>query len=384
MKKTAIILLSIVALAVLLTGCDQLQQWQGNAAISGLAQYFDKTAGHHAGIKVSLISATIIIKPNQIPLDVAPLTITTGNDGAFDFDGIAPGTYIVVAEDPQGEYQPANTVITVEQDQSIESEDLVLTKAIKHAVIFRDSSGEWNNTTAIGDILADEVGMTEGAGENQYEYKSSADMAGFVPELGDLVIIGGDQTDTFYDAYATYKATFDNFVDDGGSMLWIACDGGWEGGNFTSTLPGGVTWRDADENYNDIVYFEHPVTKNFPEQIYGTFASHGGFDNLDTLTTLTNLMTYVVEDTGDLPTYIEYRTGAGKVLATTAPLEYYVTNGSTDIPTGYVTSYKDLFKLMLTRSIRYMMNLEVSEDMPISAKALALDAKALQAGRASH
>jgi hypothetical protein len=387
MKKTAIVLLSIVALAVLMTGCDQLKEWQGNAAISGLAKYFDKTAGHYAGIKVSLVSSTIILKPNQIPLDVAPLTITTGNTGAFDFSDIAPGTYIVFAEDPQGEYQPANAVITVAQDQTVESEDLVLTKAVEHVVIFRNTSGEWSNTTAIGDILEDEVGMTEGTGENQYEYKTSTDMATYTPELGDLIIIGGDQSTSFYTAYTTNKATFDDFVDEGGSMYWIACDGGWQSGDFTSTLPGGVTWSDAYENYNDIVYFEHPITKNFPEQIYGNYASHGGFDNLDALVdngTLTNLMTYVVEDTRGLPTYVEYRTGLGKMLATTAPLEYYVTNGPTTMPTGFEISYKDLFKLMLTRSIKYMMNLEVSEDLPVTAEALALGSKAFKAGRASH
>jgi hypothetical protein len=387
MKKTMIVLFSIVALAVLMTGCDQLKQWQGNAAISGLAKYFDKAAGQYGGIRVSLISSTIIVKPNQIPLDVAPLTITTGNDGSYDFSGIAPGTYIVVAEDPRGEYQPANAVITVAQDQSVESEDLVLTKAVQHVVIFRDSSGEWGNTTAIGDILAAEVGMTQGAGENQYEYKSSADIPFYTPTLGDLVIIGGDQTTSFYTTYTSNKATFDNFVDDGGSMLWIACDEGWQAGDFTSTLPGGVTWSDSYENYNDIVYFEHPVTKNFPEQIYGNYASHGGFDNLDTLVgngALTNLMTYVVEDYRGLPTYVEYRAGLGKMLATTAPLEFYVTNGSTDKPVGFDINYKDLFKLMLTRSIKYMMNLEVSEDLPVSADALALGSKAFKAGRASH
>ena len=393
MKKTAIVLFSIVALAVLLTGCDQLKEWQGNAAIAGIAKYFDKAAGQYGGIRVSLISATIVVKPNQIPLDVAPLTITTGNDGAFDFSGIAPGTYIVVAEDPQGEYQPANTVITVAQDQSVESEDLVLTKAVKHVVIFRDSGTEWENAgvpaTVIGDILEAEVGMTEGTGENQYEYKSSASIPTYTPTLGDLVIIGGDQTSTFYNTYTTYKATFDNFVDDGGSVFWVASDNGWANpvGNFTSTLPGGVTWRDAFEGTNDIIYFEHPITKNFPEQIQGNWASHGGFNNLDTLVgngSLTNLMTYVVETSGGLPTYVEYRAGLGKVLATTAPLEWYVVNGSTAVPEGFVTNYKDLFKLILTRSIRYMMNLEVSEDLPISADALALGSKAFKAGRASH
>jgi hypothetical protein len=380
MKKITIMLFSILALAVLLTGCDQLKEWQGNATIKGLAKYFDKSDGQYGGISVTLLSASIIIKPNQIPLDVAPLTKITGGNGEFSFAGIAPGTYIIVAEDPNGDYQPANAVITVEQDETVVTEDLVLTKAVQHVVIFRDG-GEWGNTTAIGNILETEVGMTQGPGVNQYEYKTSSQMAGFTPTLGDLLVIGGDQTTTFYNTYTTNKATFDNFVNNGGSMYWIGCDMGWQSGNFTSSLPGGVTWRDDYENWNDIVYFEHPITKNFPEQLYGNYASHGGFNNLDTLG-LTNLMTYAVESIGLLPTYIEYRTGYGKVLATTAPLEYYVTNGPTTMPAGFSTSYKDLFKLMLTRSVKYMMNLEVSEDLPISAGALGL--KALGSVRSSH
>jgi len=77
-------------------------------------------------------------------------------------------------------------------------------------------------------------------------------------------------------------------------------------------------------------------------------------------------MVYVKEDAGALPTYIEYRYGLGKVLATTTPLEYYVTNGSTDMPTGFNTTYKDLFKLMLVRSIKYIMGKTVSDTIPAS------------------
>lgn len=386
MKKTIVMLLAVLVLGTVLSSCDQLMEWQGNAIIKGLAKYFDKGANQNGGIRITLLSATIIIKPNQVPLDVAPLLKVTSSNGDFSFNGIAPGSYIVVAEDPSGEYQPANTYVTVAANGEVITEDLVLTKAIQHVVIFRgtgiiDEDGEWGETTAIGDFLTEEVGMTEGLGANQFEYKSSADMGGYTPNLGDLIIIGGDQTTSFYDTYTINKDTFDTFVDDGGTMFWIACDGGWGAGNFTSTLPGGVTWRDSYENYNDIVYFEHPITRNFPEQLYGNYASHGGFDNLDSLT-LINLMVYVKEASGLLPTYIEYRTGNGKVLASTIPFEFYVANGPDSMPDGFSTSYRDLFKLMLGRSIKYIMGLPVSEDVPPSDVAMGL--KALPAQRMSH
>lgn len=380
MKKAIAMLLVICALGIVLTSCDQLMQWQGNAVIKGLAKYFDKSANQNGGIRITLLSATIIINPSQIPLDVSPLVRVTSPDGKFSFNGIAPGSYVVVAEDPEGEYQPANVFVTVASNGEVITEDLLLTKAIKHVVIFRDG-GEWGQTTAIADILTNEVGMTEGAGANKFEYKTSSDMAGYSPVLGDLVIIAGDQSTSFYTAYTTNKAIFDNFVNSGGTMFWIACDMGWEIGDFTSSLPGGVTWRDSYEYYNDIIYFEHPITKNFPEQLQGNYASHGGFDNLDQLS-ITNLMEYVKETSGGLPTYIEYRTGSGKVLATTAPLEYYIANGPTGKPDGFDTSYRDLFKLMLARSIKYIMGLPVSEDIPPSAAGLGL--KALPAQRMSH
>ncbi|MGB9767852.1 MAG: carboxypeptidase regulatory-like domain-containing protein, partial [Dictyoglomus turgidum] len=173
------------------------------------------------------------------------------------------------------------------------------------------------------------------------------------------------------DVYTNNKNAFDNFVYNGGTIFWIACDMGWENGNFSSTLPGGVSWRDAYDNYNDIVYFEHPITKNFPAQLYGNYASHGGFNNLDSIN-ISNLMVYVKENYGDgssqYPTYIEYRYNMGRVLATTTPLEWYVVNGPTSCPEGYTTTYKDLFKLMLVRSLRYIMNLDVSPDIPPSAE----------------
>ena len=288
---------------------------------------------------------------------------------------IPSGTYLLLAQDVNKEYQPANLVITVGENEVKTSEMMILTKVIKHVIIFRENSSAWSQagvpTTVIGDILSS-IGMTEGTGQNQYEYRElNVENPNLDFNLGNLVIIEGDQPQGFYDVYTNNKNAFDNFVYNGGTIFWIACDMGWENGNFSSTLPGGVSWRDAYDNYNDIVYFEHPITKNFPAQLYGNYASHGGFNNLDSIN-ISNLMVYVKENYGDgssqYPTYIEYRYNMGRVLATTTPLEWYVVNGPTSCPEGYTTTYKDLFKLMLVRSLRYIMNLDVSPDIPPSAE----------------
>lgn len=372
MKKYTLIIISLILLGGLFSGCANVQKiWQGNATILGIGKYFDKVMGQHGGIKVTLMSQKVVVKPNQVPLDVAPLVKYTNGNGEYTFKDIPPGDYLVMAEDPKGEYYPATLVVTIGEKETKTVEDLVLTKAINHVIIFREEESGWWYAgvpyTVIGDILSSEVGMTEGNGVNQYEYRSfRVENPNLNLNIGDLVIIEGDQPQDFYNFYTTNKDIFDNFVYNGGTIFWVASDMGWASGNFASTLPGGVTWRDYYDNYNDIVNFEHPITKNFPTQLYGNYSSHGGFDNLSLGLPIANLMIYVIETYGGLPTYIEYRYGSGRVLATTAPLEWYVVNGPTDMPPEFNATYKDLFKLMLVRSIRYIMNLPVSSEIPPS------------------
>ena len=42
MKKTIVMLLAVLVLGTVLSSCDQLREWQGNAIIKGLAKYFVK------------------------------------------------------------------------------------------------------------------------------------------------------------------------------------------------------------------------------------------------------------------------------------------------------------------------------------------------------
>ena len=374
MKRGFLILISMILILSVFAGCSQVPNVpQGTATILGVARYFDKDAGQYEGIKVTLIFQQAAVNPGETQQETTPPVKYTDANGHYAFENIAPGNYLIIAEDPKMVYYPAPTVISVGEGETKTAEDLVLTKAIQHVVIFREDESGWANAdvppTIIGDILQSEVGMTEGPGEGQYEYRSlRGENPNFNLKIGDLIIIEGDQPQDFYDTYTVHQDVFNTFVYNGGTIFWVASDYGWAEGDFTSTLPGDVTWRDYNDYYNDIVNFEHPITKNFPAQLYGSYASHGGFDNLDTGLPITNIMIYLREtsSTDLFPTYIEYRYGAGRVLATTIPLEWYVTNGPEGIPEGYSTTYKDLFKLMLVRSVRYIMNLPVSPDIPTS------------------
>uniref|UniRef100_A0A7C3MIH5 Carboxypeptidase regulatory-like domain-containing protein n=1 Tax=Dictyoglomus thermophilum TaxID=14 RepID=A0A7C3MIH5_DICTH len=369
--KKIIIWPIILILSIFLSGCNPPPEnpLLGSSTIQGNVYYFDKPENQSNNIKVNLIPQT-----EDSPLNINNTYVVTGNSGSYKFQNIPAGTYLILAQDIDKNYQPANVIVEVADNQTITAETMILTKVIKHIVIFRETETGWSNagipSSVIGDILTTEIGMTEGTSQNQFEYRSIRDQnPNLNLNIGDLIIIEGDQPQDFYDFYTNNIETFNNFIANGGTIFWIACDNGWAYGNYTSHLPGGVTWRDAYDSYNNLVYFEHPITKNFPEQLYGNYASHGGFDNLDTAN-IANLMIYIKEKTGDgvntFPTYIEYRYNKGRVLATTAPLEWYVTNGPTEIPEGFNTTYKDLFKLMLVRSLRYIMNLNVSPDIPIS------------------
>lgn len=369
MKKLFLFSIILLTLSIFLSGCTQTTQPPalGSSTIQGTVKYFDKT--DNSNIKVNLIPES-----EDSPIDITTSYVITGSDGKYKFQNIPSGTYLIIAQDVNKNYQPANIIVTVADNETKTAELLILTKVIKHVVIFRETESGWSTagipTTVIGDILSSEIGMIEGLSENQYEYRSfRAENPNLNLNIGDLAIIEGDQPQDFYDFYTQNQSIFENFVYNGGTIFWIACDNGWAFGDYTSSLPGGVTWRDNFENYNNIIYFEHPITKNFPTQLYGNFASHGGFDNLNTAN-ISNLMIYMKENIGKnsviYPTYIEYRYNKGRVLACTIPLEWYVVNGPTSIPEGYSTTYKDLFKLMLVRSIRYIMNLEVSPDIPPS------------------
>lgn len=380
MKKLILFFLILTVLGIFLSGCTPTTSTNpgevnvdlGNSTLKGVVNYFDKPTNQSANIKVTLIAES-----EDSPVNLNSYYVITGNNGFYEFKNIPSGTYLLIAQDVNKNYQPANIILTIGENETKTAETMILTKVIKHVIIFRESASAWNEAgipeTVIGDILSS-IGMTQGTGQNQYEYRT---LTGENPNLsfnmGDLIIIEGDQPQAFYDIYTTNKTIFDNFVYNGGTIFWIACDMGWASGNFTSTLPGGVTWRDSYDSYNDIVYFEHPITKNFPTQLYGNYASHGGFDNLNS-TNIANLMIYVKETTGDgsiqYPTYVEYRYNMGRVLATTSPLEWYVVNGNMSMPEGYNTTYKDLFKLMLVRSIKYIMNLEVSPDIPPSVESV--------------
>ncbi|NUU96020.1 hypothetical protein XO10_06950 [Marinitoga sp. 1135] len=275
-------------------------------------------------------------------------------NGNYSFDFVPVGNYIVYARDVEenSEYSADAAPIVIENGKNTVAPDLILRKAAKHVVIFKDVDA-WSEPSAVTDIL-DNIGFSEGSGIKQYEIKSSEDINNLNSfDSSWAIIIEGDQTGNFYDIYKTNMDKFNTFVSNGGTLFWIACDNGWNGGDFTGTLPGGVTWRDYYDSYNEITNRTHPLLAGFPEEsLVGNYASHGGFDNLSSADIINPVVFIKEYSTNEkYPTYIEYRYGNGRVIASTSPLEYYIGNLAGD---------SEWYILLLKRSIEYTFNLPLT------------------------
>ncbi len=197
-----------------------------------------------------------------------------------------------------------------------------------HIKLFRDNL-PWGLDSTVEVI--ESLGFTEGTGPNTYEIVASSQMATESLTPGeDLVIICNDQGQTFYDNYAANQARFNNFVYMGGSLLWEACDNGWNYGSMSTagiTLPGSVGYYYEYVYYNYIPNPELPLVAGLPTTMDHNYASHESFSNLPDGTTV-----YCVDDYQN-PTLIEYSLGGGWVVMSGQPLEhqYYYPYGTDEM-----------------------------------------------------
>jgi hypothetical protein len=164
------------------------------------------------------------------------------------------------------------------------------------------------------------VGLVEGTGPGTYEIVGLGEMATAPLTPGeDLVIISNDQSQAFYDTYASYQVRFTNFVHAGGSVLWEACDEGWAYGSMADAgvvLPGSISATLDVDSWNYVSNPTLPLMSGLPEAMDHNYASHRSFSNLPD-----GAVIYMVNESGD-PTLIEYNLGQGWVILTGQPLEH--------------------------------------------------------------
>lgn len=196
-----------------------------------------------------------------------------------------------------------------------------------HVIILRDAMPWSPEVPPVLDQMLEILGLTEGDGPGQYEVRGSVDLSTLELRPGtDLVIVQNDQPQTFYNAYARNQVRMLQFAAAGGTLLWGACDLGWNGGSIQAAriaLPGGVTLQSYRTWFNTVVLRGSPMVAGLPEQIYGQYASHAGIANLPDGATV-----YVTDNAGSA-TLVEFGYGDGWVILTTQPLEWNFYNNWT-------------------------------------------------------
>ena len=139
-----------------------------------------------------------------------------------------------------------------------------------------------------------------------------------------VVIVASDQTQPFYDALAGEMDHLERFVRHGGFLWFSAGAWGFAGGSLDgATLPGGVTVEGPVFEFTNAVREpDHPVVQGIPSPVFGEFASAAAFGELPD-----DSQVIMTGESTSKPTLVEYNHGAGRVLASTQPLEYAWTFG---------------------------------------------------------
>jgi len=168
-----------------------------------------------------------------------------------------------------------------------------------------------------------------------------------------IILIVNDQNQQFYDYYAQNYDTFVEYVQNGGILVFFACDHGWADGDNYTNLPGGIVVGDkynstniVTDNSNEIVtgiLTGKTDTPILDADLDGTYCSHNYFD-VNTLPKDTKVI-FSTGDEDQLPTLIEYPLGAGHVIASGLTWEYtYDRFTKEGIQFGFGRALPDVFK----------------------------------------
>lgn len=280
--------------------------------VQGHAFFIDRQ--NHQGIAVNIRTLAGQELPDLIAL--------TDANGFFSFDSVPVDdttestTYVFTAfaiDDSLG-YANDSVVGTVTNNATLTTDNLWLRPEAERVIIFADDTTPWDS-----DALAEMLAILN----VDYSIHASNEMATLPLPIDNTVWIINDQPQSFYNAYAASQSRFDDFVEDGGTLLFEACDMGWNGGSLEgagATLPGNVVSELAYYYYNTNVNPTHPMMQHVETAVnglYGNYASHNYFTNLPVNATI------LCEDQAGEATLVEYKVGHGRVVATGQPLEYH-------------------------------------------------------------
>lgn len=145
-----------------------------------------------------------------------------------------------------------------------------------------------------------------------------------------FIIYSSDQYRSYYQNIAANRNKINKYVFNGGVLVAHVADYGWidDTWNGLNILPANVGHisHDVNENYlaNNIYINDpsHPVVKGLPGNYFNSWShsAHGIFTNVPGGTNI--VMESSDGDEGDGPTYVDYKYGKGRVLATTQTFEW--------------------------------------------------------------
>ena len=161
----------------------------------------------------------------------------------------------------------------------------------------------------------------------------------------DLIYIANDQTTATYDRLALLNEKLTQFAQDGGVLIYGACDYGWTAGDLSYTLPGGVSLNKFFSHRNYIADASHDIITGVltggiritDSILYSTFSSHAGFSGLPAGANV------ILRDSRGEPTLVEYPLGEGYVIASSLTWEYTYVRTFVDGTSFAKEIYDDLF-----------------------------------------
>ena len=203
--------------------------------------------------------------------------------------------------------------------------DEAIPKREHGTVLLVQDSAPWeqDNASALIRKLFDEQYV------DGYDVVPSSKLGETVLSEYDVIYIANDQATYTYNAIANLHNDLEAFVRSGGVLIYGACDHGWQGGNISAALPGGVTKSNYYSMRNYIVDSIHPIVSGALTDgqaltnglLLGTYCSHTYF-NKNTLPDDANV---ILTDANGNPTLLEYSLGNGNVILSGLTWEFYYT-----------------------------------------------------------
>lgn len=227
----------------------------------------------------------------------------------FTYTNQGPYSIVLEVRDSSGNVSRAAYSIFVETEEA--------GGTAQHIVLVQDGL-PWDSN-AFRSMMG-RLGIPEGTGPDTFEVVPSTEFATrlFRPRQ-DLLIIANDQNQDYYDRLAANQGRLHRFIENGGVVLWMACDRGWAGGSMAQAgvrLPAGIGYVERTDRENLVTNWSSVLTSGLPETLTGYFASHEYFTGLPPNTVV------FTTDSGGGPTLLEYRLSDGFVVLTGQPLEW--------------------------------------------------------------